>query len=275
MNLKYNLFFHIHVSVPLVPQPFLPFSTTSNFIKRFSSSSSSSPLLYPLPFYISPTSYLPIYKFARYLFPLPCRSSRAGFRDTGLPPTLLPSITYAVIGSAVIFVLVVALLALVLHHQRKRSVLLPRGVRGSSHHHHHHQPLLLSRLVILDRGHVHAGSPRLSHDSPSTAGQYSSTSQALQLLSGTLYPSGLPSMDSPPSYSQAVLDVSRPPWFDLPPPPYLPDGELPSEGELPQYEDPPEPLSHPAAHPSAPSTTRTVASGAQQSASPREESDQL
>uniref|UniRef100_A0A3Q3E434 Low-density lipoprotein receptor class A domain-containing protein 3 n=1 Tax=Labrus bergylta TaxID=56723 RepID=A0A3Q3E434_9LABR len=131
---------------------------------------------------------------------------------------------------------------------RKRSVLLPRGVRGSSHHHHHHQPLLLSRLVILDRGH---------------------------LLSGTLYPSGLPSMDSPPSYSQAVLDVSRPPWFDLPPPPYLPDGELPSEGELPQYEDPPEPLSHPAAHPSAPSTTRTVASGAQQSASPREESDQL
>ncbi|CDQ64321.1 unnamed protein product [Oncorhynchus mykiss] len=36
-----------------------------------------------------------------------------------------PSITYAVIGSAVIFVLVVALLALVLHHQRKRSVLLP------------------------------------------------------------------------------------------------------------------------------------------------------
>ncbi|CAG02383.1 unnamed protein product [Tetraodon nigroviridis] len=42
-----------------------------------------------------------------------------------------PSITYAVIGSAVIFVLVVALLALVLHHQRKRSVLLPRaGPRG-------------------------------------------------------------------------------------------------------------------------------------------------
>ncbi|KAM7002746.1 low-density lipoprotein receptor class A domain-containing protein 3 isoform 2-T2 [Tautogolabrus adspersus] len=186
-----------------------------------------------------------------------------------------PSITYAVIGSAVIFVLVVALLALVLHHQRKRSVLLPRGVRGSSHHHHHHQPLLLSRLVILDRGHVHAGSPGLSPDSPTTAGQYRSTSQALQLLSGTLYPSGLPSMESPPSYSQAVLDVSRPPWFDLPPPPYLPDGELPSEGELPQYEDPQEPLSPPAAHPSAPSTTRTVASGAQQSASPREVSDRL
>uniref|UniRef100_A0A3B4ZLW9 Low-density lipoprotein receptor class A domain-containing protein 3 n=1 Tax=Stegastes partitus TaxID=144197 RepID=A0A3B4ZLW9_9TELE len=132
-----------------------------------------------------------------------------------------PSITYAVIGSAVIFVLVVALLALVLHHQRKRSVLLPRGVRGSSHHHHHHQPLLLSRLVILDRGHL------------------------------------------------------RPPWFDLPPPPYLPDGELPSEGELPQYEGPQDPLTHPTAHPSAASTPRTVASGSQPSCSSREESDQL
>ena len=72
-----------------------------------------------------------------------------------------PSITYAVIGSAVIFVLVVALLALVLHHQRKRSVLLPRGVRGGSLHHHHHQPLLLSRLVILDRGHVHPAGPEI------------------------------------------------------------------------------------------------------------------
>lgn len=121
-----------------------------------------------------------------------------------------PSITYAVIGSAVIFVLVVALLALVLHHQRKRSVLLPRGVRGSLHHHHHHQPLLLSRLVILDRGHVHPGGPGISPSSPTTAAQYSSTPQALQLLSGALYPSGL-SMDSPPSYSQAVLDVR---WKD-------------------------------------------------------------
>ncbi|XP_026166513.1 low-density lipoprotein receptor class A domain-containing protein 3 isoform X1 [Mastacembelus armatus] len=180
-----------------------------------------------------------------------------------------PSITYAVIGSAVIFVLVVALLALVLHHQRKRSVLLPRGVRGSSHH-HHHQPLLLSRLVILDRGHIHHGGPGLSPGSPAAAGQYSSTPQALQLLSGTLYPSGL-SMDSPPSYSQAVLDVSRPPWFDLPPPPYIPDGELPSEGELPQYEATQDPLNSPTAHPTAPSTSRTVASGTQPSSSSREE----
>uniref|UniRef100_A0A8C4Z273 Low density lipoprotein receptor class A domain containing 3 n=1 Tax=Gadus morhua TaxID=8049 RepID=A0A8C4Z273_GADMO len=111
-----------------------------------------------------------------------------------------PSITYAVIGSAVIFVLVVALLALVLHHQRKRSVLLPRGGRSGSHHHHHHhhhQPLLLSRLVILDRG-----PPR----SPSGAARFTQApAQGLQLLSGALYPSRA-SLDSPPSYSQAVLD---------------------------------------------------------------------
>ncbi|KAM8891101.1 low-density lipoprotein receptor class A domain-containing protein 3 isoform 2-T2 [Spinachia spinachia] len=179
-----------------------------------------------------------------------------------------PSITYAVIGSAVIFVLVVALLALVLHHQRKRSILLPRGVRGSTHHHHHHhQPLLLSRLVILDRGHGPAGGAALS---PSAGGR--------QLLSGSLYPSGL-SMDSPPSYSQAVLDVSRPPWFDLPPPPYFSDEELPPEGELPQYEGPQDPVSYTraqaAAPPAPPPAPRTEASGPQLSLSSREESDQL
>ncbi|CAB1323052.1 unnamed protein product, partial [Coregonus sp. 'balchen'] len=186
-----------------------------------------------------------------------------------------PSITYAVIGSAVIFVLVVALLALVLHHQRKRSMLLPRGVRGSSYHHHHHQPLLLSRLVILDRGHVHPAVPGLSPTSPSAAAQYSAGPPGLQLLSRALYPAGMP-MDSPPSYSQAVLDVSRPPWFDLPPPPYLPDRELPSEGELPQYEVPTEPSTQPSTHPSEPPTPRTVAPGLSRpsfSSSSREESD--
>nr|XP_020474195.1 low-density lipoprotein receptor class A domain-containing protein 3-like isoform X3 [Monopterus albus] len=185
-----------------------------------------------------------------------------------------PSITYAVIGSAVIFVLVVALLALVLHHQRKRSVLLPRGVRGSSHPHHHHQPLLLSHLVILDRGHVHTRGPGLTPSSPTAAGQYSSTPQALQLLSGTPYPSGL-SMDSPPSYSQAVLDVSRPPWFDLPPPPYLPDGVLPSEGELPQYEASQDALNQTTAHTTAPSTPRALASGILLGSNSRGGSDQL
>uniref|UniRef100_A0A3P8XFE7 Low-density lipoprotein receptor class A domain-containing protein 3 n=1 Tax=Esox lucius TaxID=8010 RepID=A0A3P8XFE7_ESOLU len=83
-----------------------------------------------------------------------------------------PSITYAVIGSAVIFVLVVALLALVLHHQRKRSMLLPRGIRASSHHRHRHQPLLLSRLVILDQGHVHPAGPGHSPSSPSAVARY-------------------------------------------------------------------------------------------------------
>lgn len=117
-----------------------------------------------------------------------------------------PSITYAVIGSAVIFVLVVALLALVLHHQRKRSVLLPRGVRGSLHHHHHHQPLLLSRLVILDQGHLHPEG--LAAGSSAAGGQYRPST--LQLLSGALYPSGL-STDSLPSYSQAVQDAR---WRD-------------------------------------------------------------
>ncbi|XP_034032744.1 low-density lipoprotein receptor class A domain-containing protein 3 [Thalassophryne amazonica] len=183
-----------------------------------------------------------------------------------------PSITYAVIGSAVIFVLVVALLALVLHHQRKRSVLLPRGVRGSSHH-HHHQPLLLSRLVILDRGPVSPGGADLSAGSPTTVAQYNSAPLGLQLLSGAVYPSGF--MDSPPSYSQAVLDVSRPPWFDLPPPPYLSDGELPSEGDLPQYEASQDASSHPTSHPSPPLTPRTVASGTRPRLNSREESDQL
>lgn len=114
-----------------------------------------------------------------------------------------PSITYGVIGSAIIFVLVVALLALVLHHQRKRTVLLTRNVRGNTNH---HQPLLLSRLVILDRGHVHAGGPGLSSGSSNPTGQYSSSPQALHLLSGTVYPSSV-SLDLPPSYSESVLDV--------------------------------------------------------------------
>lgn len=113
-----------------------------------------------------------------------------------------PSITYAVIGSAVIFVLVVALLALVLHHQRKRSALLPRGVRGSLRHQHHSQPLLLSRLVILDQGNLHP--ERFAAESAAAAGQC--RSNTLQFLSGALHPSGL-STDSLPSYSQAVQDV--------------------------------------------------------------------
>ncbi|RXN12351.1 parathyroid hormone parathyroid hormone-related peptide receptor-like protein [Labeo rohita] len=111
-----------------------------------------------------------------------------------------PSITYAVIGSAVIFVLVVALLALVLHHQRKRSVLLPQGVyRGACH-----QPLLLSRLVILDRGHARRGGHDLSPQRSSSSEAISSV-HSLQLLSLSQHPRT--AIDLPPSYSQAVLDV--------------------------------------------------------------------
>lgn len=111
-----------------------------------------------------------------------------------------PSIMYAVIGSAIIFVLVVALLALVLHHQRKRSVLLPQGVyRGACH-----QPLLLSRLIILDRGHAHPGSHDLSPQCSSSTEAFSSV-HSLQMLSLSQYPRT--AIDLPPSYSQAVLDV--------------------------------------------------------------------
>jgi hypothetical protein len=91
--------------------------------------------------------------------------------------------------------------------------LLPRGGRSGSHHHHHHhhhQPLLLSRLVILDRGHVGTGGPggpAQTPRSPSGAARFTQApAQGLQLLSGALYPSRA-SLDSPPSYSQAVLDV--------------------------------------------------------------------
>ncbi|XP_051548024.1 low-density lipoprotein receptor class A domain-containing protein 3 [Myxocyprinus asiaticus] len=145
-----------------------------------------------------------------------------------------PSITYAVIGSAIIFVLVVALMALVLHHQRKRSVLLPQGVhRGACH-----QPLLLSRFVIVDRGHVHPAGRGLSITQCSSQSEPFSSVHSLQLLSRSQYPTA--AIDLPPSYSQAVQDVGRPPWFDLPPPPYPPEAEALSEREPPMtvYEDP-------------------------------------
>ena len=111
-----------------------------------------------------------------------------------------PSITYAVIGSAVIFVLVVALLALVLHHQRKRSVLLPRAGRVGARTGPHHQPLLLSRLLIVERGHTHHGASHALASSPT------SPPPGLQLLASALYPPS-PMSHAPPSYSQAVLDA--------------------------------------------------------------------
>lgn len=117
-----------------------------------------------------------------------------------------PSITYAVICSAVIFVLVVALLALVLHHQRKRSVLLPRVARVGARAGPHHQPLLLSRLLIVERGHGHhhhgVGGSTPGHG---LTGNTVSSPPGLQLLTSALYPPSPPS-HAPPSYSQAVLD---------------------------------------------------------------------
>ncbi|XP_029438718.1 low-density lipoprotein receptor class A domain-containing protein 3 isoform X2 [Rhinatrema bivittatum] len=124
-----------------------------------------------------------------------------------------PSITYAIIGSSVVFVLVVVLLALVLHHQRKRNNLLTLPVRRLQH------PVLLSRLVVLDHPH---------HCSVTY-----NVNNGIQYMSGQAYHQPL-GLDSPPSYSEALLD-ERPPWFDLPPPPYSSGTESPGQTELPPY----------------------------------------
>lgn len=102
-------------------------------------------------------------------------------------PQLLyyPSITYAIIGSSAIFVLVVALLALVLHHQRKRNNLMTLPVHRLQH------PVLLSRLVVLDHPH---------HCSVTY-----NVNNGVQYMSNQTYHRP-PDLDSPPSYSEAVLD---------------------------------------------------------------------
>ncbi|NXU95134.1 LRAD3 protein, partial [Xiphorhynchus elegans] len=125
-----------------------------------------------------------------------------------------PSITYAIIGSSVIFVLVVAFLALVLHHQRKRNNLMTLPVHRLQH------PVLLSRLVVLDHPH---------HCSVTY-----NVNNGIQYMSNQAYHRPV-DLDSPPSYSEAVLDQSRPPWFDLPPPPYCPESESPTQPDLPPY----------------------------------------
>lgn len=96
-----------------------------------------------------------------------------------------PSITYAIIGSSVIFVLVVALLALVLHHQRKRNNLMTLPVHRLQH------PVLLSRLVVLDHPHHCNVTYNVNNGV-----QYVAT-QAEQNAS---------EVGSPPSYSEALLD---------------------------------------------------------------------
>ena len=96
-----------------------------------------------------------------------------------------PSITYAIIGSSVIFVLVVALLALVLHHQRKRNNLMPLPVHRLQH------TVLLSRLVVLDHPHHCNVTYNVNNGVQYVA------SQAEQNAS---------EVGSPPSYSEALLD---------------------------------------------------------------------
>uniref|UniRef100_A0A8C3RM93 Low density lipoprotein receptor class A domain containing 3 n=1 Tax=Chelydra serpentina TaxID=8475 RepID=A0A8C3RM93_CHESE len=96
-----------------------------------------------------------------------------------------PSITYAIIGSSVIFVLVVAFLALVLHHQRKRNNLMSLPVHRLQH------PVLLSRLVVLDHPHHCSITYNVNNGI-----QYMSNQTCHRPLD----------LDSPPSYSEAVLD---------------------------------------------------------------------
>ncbi|XP_042197565.1 low-density lipoprotein receptor class A domain-containing protein 3 isoform X2 [Callorhinchus milii] len=129
-----------------------------------------------------------------------------------------PSVIFAIIGSSVVLVLLVALLAMMLHHHRKRSsgVLgdVPPPLQRLQH------PLLLSRLVILEP--------------PHTATVTYTPARGIQ-LAGSFYRQHPPLQEEPPSYSQAVLE-HRPPWYDLPPPPYPTDLTDPgSQPELPPY----------------------------------------
>uniref|UniRef100_A0A8C5MT25 Low-density lipoprotein receptor class A domain-containing protein 3 n=1 Tax=Leptobrachium leishanense TaxID=445787 RepID=A0A8C5MT25_9ANUR len=127
-----------------------------------------------------------------------------------------PSITYTIIGSSVIFVLVVGLLALILHHQRKRTNLMSLPVHRLQH------PLLLSRLVVLDHPHQ----CRVTYN----------VNNGIQYMSSQGYEQPT-NLESPPSYSEAVLDdSSQPPWFSLPPPPYPSDTDSsPNQTALPPY----------------------------------------
>ncbi|XP_059831423.1 low-density lipoprotein receptor class A domain-containing protein 3 isoform X5 [Hypanus sabinus] len=128
-----------------------------------------------------------------------------------------PSVVFAIIGSSVVFVLLMALLAMVLHHHRKRTNLVGH-VTPPLHRLQH--PLLLSRLVILDRTH-HCN---VTYNA----------SSGIQVTASSMYHQPLAAEEVPPSYSEAVLE-RRPPWFDLPPPPYLSDTEILSHPELPPY----------------------------------------
>ncbi|TRY85833.1 hypothetical protein DNTS_011870, partial [Danionella cerebrum] len=137
---------------------------------------------------------------------------------------LYPTITYAVLGSGLVFILVVALLALVLQHQRKRGMYRGSSIyRGSPQ-----RPLLLSQLLMVDQAQVDVGSTQFPSHSEALG-----TFHSLQVISCSHRSPA--EADGLPSYTQAVMDTSRPVWFDLPPPPY----PL-TDRDPPDYEEPPQ-----------------------------------
>ncbi|CAJ0932010.1 unnamed protein product [Ranitomeya imitator] len=82
-------------------------------------------------------------------------------------------------------------------------------------------PLLLSRLVVLDHPH----NCRVTYN----------VNSGVHYVSSEGYQPPV-NIESPPSYTEAVLDDnSCPPWFSLPPPPYSSDVEISSQTELPPY----------------------------------------
>ncbi|XP_072374930.1 low-density lipoprotein receptor class A domain-containing protein 3 isoform X3 [Scyliorhinus torazame] len=103
-----------------------------------------------------------------------------------------PSVIFAIIGSSVVFILLVALLAMMLHHHRKRNNLIGH-VTPPLHRLQH--PLLLSRLVILDR-------------TPHHCSVTYNTSNGIQFTSNSMYHQPLAMEEVPPSYSEAVLEQS-------------------------------------------------------------------
>lgn len=130
-------------------------------------------------------SFAEINCIALFFFSLAEADSNQNYVTTEPQLIFYPSVTYAIIGSSAIFVLVVALLALILHHQRKRNNLMTLPVHRLQH------PVLLSRLVVLDHPHQCNVTYNVNNGV-----QYMSTQ-------GYHRP---PDLDSPPSYSEAVLD---------------------------------------------------------------------
>ncbi|XP_063045055.1 low-density lipoprotein receptor class A domain-containing protein 3-like [Engraulis encrasicolus] len=203
------------------------------------------------------------------------------FPDSGL--------TLRVVMCCALFIcLLSAVFGLVLHHQRKRALLLtgPHHAASGTHPAHlrqrhrlrHRQPLLLSHFVILDPGGYPGrgdpgGYPGRGDPGPSPPSSAPSSPSPFSSGCPTL-PAAAANAGSPPSYSEAALDSSYPSWFDLPPPPYVPspvaEGQTQPQlqrqpqaaPDLPPYvaiQEPPDASSAPRHHgepaPSLPSET--------------------